>query len=552
MLGLFSHKLFAIAADSTNTAYMATILLLPAATQQWIRSIGRPVILRMIHKNQKAMLECLLKSGKLDVNTTLRRCADHEFSLLYLAAAKGKSEIVGLLLEFKTIDFELNVYDEMSSPLGIAVCKGHLQVIEKLLQCSGIVVDGKRMHRNKATTSLHIACRQGHVEVIRLMLKAFDDRRLDVDVQDISVPRMTPLQHAIRGGHTEAVALLLLRQDVDVNRTFGPSGISLCQAAAQGGHGRTLSVLLGDGRVNRNDAKNNRQSLLFEALSGEHWCLAEILLDYGKVPMETTRRSLNLANEPSGEHVDTLERGLLDIASLPTWTNNFWHRVARSGNLSLAMRLLEHAQTYDSHAHPSVNVNHKNASGQVPLHVAVGSGKIGIIELLLHHKQIDVTLTARGLDSRREETAIEIAEQTANLDWYRRKEEYAYIVDLLLAHGARIASRDRAHNANKVVLPPSDMGVEEDVQHSFEHSEDLEGKNHASWASVVGIHDGGGGPGRTNSGDQDTVDDIMPIDMNDPMDEDPDAVFKEWMCFDDEEPSDNNSSQMWEREMSLE
>jgi len=553
MFRLVGRELFEIAANSPETASMATLLLLPEITPQWIRSEGSLGVSRIIHKDQKAMMECLLRSGKLDVNEGFARSKyDPKRSLLYFASVRGKSEIVGLLLEFKTIDFELLVYDEMSSPLGIAVWKGHVQVIEKLLQCSGIVIDGKRMDRKKATTSLHFACRRGHVAVIRLMLKAFDDRGLDVDVQDTSNFRMTPLQNAVYGGHMDAVALLLLRQDVDVNRAFGPSRISLLQAAAQGGHGRTLSVLLGDGRVDRNDVRNSRQSLLFEALSGGHWCLAEILLDYGKVPMETTRRSLNLANGPSGKHLDTLERGLLDIASLPTWTNNLWHRVARSGNLSLAMLLLEHGQTYNSHAHPSVNVNHKNASGQAPLHIAVKSGKIGIVELLLHHKQIDVTLTARGLNSRREQPAIEIAEQMANLSWYWRKEEHAYIVDLLLAHGARIASRDRAHNANKIVLPPSDMGVEEDVQHPFEHSKDLERKNHASWASVVGIHDGGGGPGRTNSGDQNRVGDITPIDMNDPMDQDPDAIFEEWICFDDDEPSDNNSLEVWGREMSLE
>ena len=552
MFRLVGRELFEIAASSSETESMAILLLLPEITQQWIEEEGRLGVSRVIYKTQKAMLECLLKSGKLDVNTALATSYFEKRSLLYLAAAKGKSEIVDLLLEFEIVDLDPGVYHEIESPLGIAAWKGHVQVVEKLLQCSSIVLDGKRLYSRKAKTYLHLACRRGHVGVIRLMLKAFDDRGLDIDVQDTSGLWMTPLQSAVRGGHTEAVALLLLRQDVDVNRTFGPSRMSLWQATAQGGYGKTLSVLLGDDRVNRNDARNSQQSLLYEALSGGHWCLAEILLDYEKVPMETTRRSLNLANEPSGKHVDTLERGLLNIASLPTRTNNLWHRVARSGNLSLAMLLLEHAQTYDSNAHPCVNVNHKDASGQAPLHIAVGSGKIGIIELLLHHKQIDVTPTTRGLNSRRKRSAIEIAEQMANRSWYWRKEEYAYIVDLLLAHGARIASRDRAHDANKIVLPPSDMGVEEDVQHSFEHSDDLERKNHAPWTPINGIQDDGGGLGRTNTGGQNTVADFMPIDVNNSMQEDHEAQFEEWMCFDDEELSDNNSSEMWEQEMSLE
>ena len=215
------------------------------------------------------------------------------------------------------------------------------------------------------------------------------------------------------------------------------------------------------------------------------------------------------------------------------------------------MLLLEHVQKYHSHGHPSVDVNRVNASGQAPLHVAVQSGKIGFIEVLLHHKQIDVNLTARGRSYGKYQSAIEIARENYNHYCDRRKEESAYVVDLLLAHGARTAPRDQSVGANKLVLQPSDMVVEEDVQQSSVFSEDLRRKNHAAWASVVGIHDGGGGPGGTNVEDKHTVGDIIPIDVDDSTVEDPDAIFEEWMCFDDDEPSDNNSLEMWEREMSL-
>jgi len=95
------------------------------------------------------------------------------------------------------------------------------------------------------------------------------------------------------------------------------------------------------------------------------------------------------------------------------------------------------------------------------------------------------------------------------------------------------------------------MDVEESFQHPSEHSEDLGRKHHASWASVVGMHGGGGGPGGTNVEDKHTVGDIIPIDVDDSVVENPYAIFEEWMCFDDEEPSDNNSLEMWEREVSL-
>ncbi|KAI4621414.1 uncharacterized protein J4E87_006630 [Alternaria ethzedia] len=200
-----------------------------------------------------------------------------------------------------------------------------------------------------------------------------------------------------------------------------------------------------------------------------------------------------------------------------------------------------------------VDINRRDASGRAPIHIASESGKIGIVELLLHHTQIDVNLTIEGRHWQRGQSAIIIIERSFYGYWQRHKEERAYTRDLLLAHGARTASRHRTDNMNKVVLPSSDMDMVGNVQHSSEHSEDLRRKNHASWASVVGIHDSGGGPGATNVEDKHTIGDIIPIDLDDSMVEDPDAIFEEWMCFDDEEPSDNNNSlEMWEREMSLE
>jgi ankyrin repeat protein len=273
----------------------------------------------MISKDQIAMVDCLLKSGKLDPNMygVEYHQGYHSALLLYFAAARGRTEIVGLLLGSSTIDPKL-VPDKNTSPLSITALRDQVKTAEKLLKCPEIIVDGKFDWEQEITTLLHVACCGGHVETIRLMLKVFDDRGLHVNSLDKAPYRRTPLQHAVVFGHTQAVELLLLRQDIDVNQIVRSSSMSLWQVAAHGGHAKTLSVLLGDSRVNRHDTKNSRQSLLFEATSGGHWCLADILFNYGKVPLDTTCRDLSVSKEPFRRHIDILERYLNDVAFPPS------------------------------------------------------------------------------------------------------------------------------------------------------------------------------------------------------------------------------------------
>ncbi|KAI4689615.1 uncharacterized protein J4E88_002969 [Alternaria novae-zelandiae] len=228
---------------------------------------------------------------------------------------------------------------------------------------------------------------------------------------------------------------------------------------------------------------------------------------------------------------------------------SFWHRVAHEGNLSLAMLLLEDHQTRDDLTHPDVDVNQKDSSGQTPLHVAVKRANIGIVDLLLHHNDIDIHSRLQRGNGEIGQSAIEMAVRNMERWSNRQNQEHSYIVDLLQAHGARVVAGDRKDDANNTSLPPLLRSVESENHHSAEHSEDLRRRSHPSWASVVGIMSGGDAPRETRRGVDDTMGDTIPMDVDHGIAEDPDAMFEELMCFDDEDISDNNSIEMLEREM---
>lgn len=561
MLGTIGRSLFNVAASSTQTATMATLLLLPDITPEWIFSDMTSTIRRIVLKEQIAMLEFLLESTKLDpiINKPIGNGSSG--SLIHFAAAHGHAEVVGLLLKYENVDPNLvpkrygSIYE--LSPINIAASRGHFETVEKLLGHPGIILNTKTGWANRTTNPLLLASRKGHVEIVRLMLKTFDQRGLGVDDTSGSFYKRTPLQGAVFYGHTDVVKLLLLRQDIDVNPSLGKSGLSMCQIAARHDHAQTLGVLLEDSRTDLSNTKNGRGSLLFEAAMEARWSLVEVLLDYDEASPQDAIRKLSTRTNIAGNRIDILENLLVDEGFREHCTKqgrvNLWLVAARSNNLALAMLLLEHTQRNKGMHHPATDVNRRDSTGDTPLHVAVLSARIGVVELLLHHKDIDINIISKG---RPGDSAVQRAIEYTKYSW-KPKEALSYIIDLLLAHGAQKPHK-RNDDTNNLILPPLPTQAEDSnnivppslsgcAEHRDSHSargdEDLRQSTHALWASIVGIQDNGVGSEETNR-DDNVLGEMTPMYSNDWLEEDPDVIYEELMHFHDEEMSESNNSWM--------
>jgi ankyrin repeat protein len=558
MLGTIGRSLFDVAADSTQTASMATLLLLPDITPEWILRAGIATIRRVVLKDRIAMLECLLESTKLEPIVNKPIGSWRSGSLIHFAAAHGRAEIVELLLTYRIVDPNLVPEYYGLSPMNIAASHGHFETVKRFLEHPGIILNSKTGLGSHTTNPLFLASGKGHVEIVRLMLKTFDERGLDVDNTSGSFYKRTPLQTAVFYGHTEVVKLLLLLQDIDVNKTVGNTRLSTCQVAAWRGHAQTLAVLLEHPRTDQSNVKNGRDSLLFKAAREAHWLLVEILLDYDEASPQDTQRKLYTRKDIAGNRIGILETLLADVAFRQHCTKderaNLWHVAAKNNNLELAMVLLEHAQRNEGFEHPALDVNNRNGMGDAPLLVALESARIGIVELLLHHKDIDINITSKGVTR---ESAVQRATRYTKYPW-KTKEALRYIVDLLLAHGAQNASRKRTDDTNNLVLPPLLTRVGDsnnlimpslfecaDAQdsHSARGEGDLRQSMHASWASIVGIQDNSVGSGEMDRNDN-VLGDMTPKYPDDWLEEDPDVIYEELMHFHDEEMSESNNSWM--------
>lgn len=112
------------------------------------------------------------------------------------------------------------------------------QVAVKILKNEGVdIVTGCRAHRG--STSLHLAAKNEHVEVVNALIKA----KATVDILDED--KNTPLHFAAGNGHIKTVELLLKEEtDINAQNEFGETPLHL---AAKNGHKSVVEFLLHKG-----------------------------------------------------------------------------------------------------------------------------------------------------------------------------------------------------------------------------------------------------------------------------------------------------------------
>jgi len=134
---------------------------------------------------------------ELGANVNEPKSADDSTTPLLVAASKGHSDIVKLLLKNGA---DLAALDDCgNNVLHVACAKGRADVVSRLLKagCDALAKAGN------GATALHLAARKGHDDVVELLLEH------GVDIELVDSKGATALHAACSGGYEDVVALLI-------------------------------------------------------------------------------------------------------------------------------------------------------------------------------------------------------------------------------------------------------------------------------------------------------------------------------------------------------
>ncbi|BFF92372.1 ankyrin repeat domain-containing protein 50 [Drosophila madeirensis] len=229
---------------------------------------------------------------------------------------------------------------------------GNHQLLERALNACKSPIDLEIEDYN-GQTALNIAARNGHLEVVKLLLSFSQPcndgtgRMKRVDVNHADRDGWTPLRSASWGGHSDVVRLLISQPACKIDLA-DKEGRTALRAAAWSGHEDILKLLIESGADVNSVDRQGRTSLIAASYMG-HYDIVEILLENG-------------ANV---NHLDLDGRSALCVAAL----------CGSSGYSKVISTLLDHG----------ANTDQLDNDGMSPLLVSSFEGNAEVCELLLEN-----------------------------------------------------------------------------------------------------------------------------------------------------------------------
>ncbi|KAA8611829.1 Arp Ankyrin repeat [Pyrenophora tritici-repentis] len=310
---------------------------------------------------------------------------------LFLAIHHGNVSLAIGLLDYPNIDVNKEYGQNRRRPIDIATQYNRLEIMRHLIKIPSIDLLSRTRRED---TVLHIAAREGHLKMVKLLLgqeKSFINAR--------TLKNESPLHLASFQRHTKVVEYLLSVPGIDTDGKDS-AGSTALQLAAFKGRWETVHLLL-----------EHQNARFLQGFSTNLLGTCEPF-----VRTEVVRRLLKHKDfkDPNiGEPWGPRSRSLLHLA-------------AARVDCELIEILLEHKD---------INVNALTACKRTPLYQAAECGQVEAVKLLLQHP--DIQLDMKDWHGR---TSLRIA----------KVRKYDEIVDLLISYGAK---DDEANTLSTITQP---------------------------------------------------------------------------------------------------
>ncbi|CAG9807726.1 unnamed protein product [Chironomus riparius] len=258
----------------------------------------------------------------------------------------------------------------------------HVLMERALRACKGPV--DLEIEDHNGQTALNIAARNGHLEIVRLLLEfvwvdpVSNRRRVGVDVNHADRDGWSPLRSGSWAGFTEVCKTLIAHEKCDIDKA-DKEGRTALRAASWSGNEDIVRILIAaKANVNSID-RQGRTSLIAASYMG-HYDIVEILLENNADVNHTDldgRNALCVAALCGSSGYSKVISTLLEFGANPNQTDNEGMSPllvsSFEGNAEICELLLENSADPDLADH----------MGRTPLWAACTSGHSQVVKLLL-------------------------------------------------------------------------------------------------------------------------------------------------------------------------
>ncbi|KAF7852265.1 hypothetical protein BT93_L5402 [Corymbia citriodora subsp. variegata] len=337
--------------------------------------IGSPIVVQLVADGlMDEMREVMERS---DLAWKLVNSVDeHGQTLLHLAIAQGRPDLVQLLLEFEP-DLEAPNRSLGHSPLEAAAAAGQTLIAELLLARGASIERSEKSNRGP----VHLATGGEHTEVLKLLLLK------GADLSALTKDGKTALHIAVEEQRRDC-ARLLLSGGAKTDVHDGKDGDTPLHIAASYGDEGMVKLLLQKGA--NKDIRNKCGKTAYD-VAAEH--------GHAKL-FDALKLGDRLCTAARKGEAQQIHRLLENGAAINGRDQHGWtalHRAAFKGHTEAAKALLE----------KGIDIDAKDEDGYTALHCATESGHMEVVELLVKKGADAEARTNKGL------SALQIAESLA-------------------------------------------------------------------------------------------------------------------------------------------
>ncbi|KAK5050388.1 hypothetical protein LTR84_003669 [Exophiala bonariae] len=333
--------------------------------EEYVR--GQSWLHMLIRHNLTALVDYLLRAPQR-ASTPLNINARDEKGRtpIWLAVAYGREDMVRFLLATKSVDCNTSDNEKGLSPVMLAAARNLDEIVRQFVNVNFTYIDWDQGD-SQGRTALWLAASHGHGEVVRSILeKVTDQVKLEVKCLE-----QTALVIAARKGHDSVVATLLAC-GADVESEDDMEKRTALSWAAGNGHSKAVTYLIerGSANIDHKDAKAGHTPL--------EWAAAGGFDEIGKLIIKTHCE----------RHADRWTCELTEMLLHAT----------KTGQIHLFRILFNY---------PDVSPEMRRKS----LFSAAEEGYLEIVEQILGHQSLSVSVNSRDEEDDRKTLLMRVAEK---------------------------------------------------------------------------------------------------------------------------------------------